>query len=428
MGIQSEQEIIGCIVKKNSLINKIDLTGIEFSSELLGDVYRELAAIINSGSQLDIVTLGDMWRDHRPDYLQAVGAIFKSDCGSERMIEKYASSIKTDYRKKQAVDIALTMQYAIKEQGDLSSIDRAITELMKLNQSNQKYSLMMDDCIKEARDQVEVVHESGGSVGIPTGLDDLDASLGGFHKTNLTVIGARPAMGKTALLLNMVYHGSKDNRPVGLISAEQGAAQIGMRMISIHGSVDSQKMQSASFQDHEWGVFSNALITLKGRGVAVNIEPAINISTVISQAREWRHRNKIEALYVDYIQKIQGSNPRDNKTQQVTEVVSQLKNLARELDIPVIALAQVKREVDSRPDKRPNMGDMSDASEIEKEADEIMTLYRDEVYNEDSPEKGIAEISVCKNRHGPIGVVKAQWLGRFMQFKNLKQEYQGSYS
>ena len=427
MAIQSEQEVIGCIVRKNSLLNNLDLTGDEFSSELLGDIYREIAAVINSGSQLDIVTLGDMWREKRPDYLQAVGSIFKSGHGSERMLDKYATSIKTDYRKKQAVDIALSMQYSISEQGDLTAIDRAITDLMKLNQSNKKYSLMMDDCIKEAMEMVEQVHENGGSVGIPTGLEDLDASLGGFHNTNLTVIGARPAMGKTAMLLNMAHAGSEGGRPVGLISAEQGAGQIGMRMISIHGSVDSQKMQTASFADHEWAIFSNAVTTLMGRGVAVNIEPGISITTVISQAREWKHRNKIEALYVDYIQKIRGSNPRDNKTQQVTEVVSQLKNLARELNIPVIALAQVKREVDTRPDKRPSMGDMSDASEIEKEADEIMTLYRDEVYNEDSPERGIAEISVCKNRHGPIGVVRANWIGKFMQFKDIESQFQGGY-
>ena len=165
---------------------------------------------------------------------------------------------------------------------------------------------------------------------------------------------------------------------------------------------------------------SASVIALQDRPVWLNDEASISITSLARQAREWKFNHNIEILYVDYIQKIKGSNQRATRTEQVTEVVGALKNLARELKIPVVALAQVKREVESRNDKRPKAGDMSDASEIEKEADTILTLYRDEVYEEHSDQAGIAEIDICKNRHGPTGVIRCRFIGKYFQFKDFE--------
>jgi len=205
----------------------------------------------------------------------------------------------------------------------------------------------------------------------------------------------------------------------GIISAEQGHAQAGLRFISISGSVHSQNMRSANLSEAEWSRVSAGTINAQKKNIFLNDEPGISITGLIKQARLWKFNNNLQILFVDYIQKIKGTNPNAKKYEQVTEVVGALKQLARELDIPVVALAQVKRDVDTRSDRRPKLGDMSDASEIEKEADAIFTLYRDEVYNQDTMDKGIAEIDAVKNRHGPTGTIRCLFEGKYFQFKDF---------
>ena len=417
MSLQAEQGIISCLLEKNSLMQNCDLTGNQFAHESLGEIYDTISQLINGGQIADIVTIGDLMRGHRQDHLSIVVDIAKNTFASISGFDSYIKIIGRSFKTRTAKYIAHSLQYSLDENGDLGAIDKAISDLMAIDTSKAKHSHTMDECVKAAVSSVEKAFEANGVVGISTGLKDLDDALGGFHKSDLIVIGARPAMGKTALLLNMAN--SVKSEGCGIISSEQSHEQAGLRFIGMNGSVDGQKMRTGKMEEDDWPKLTLGVTSTLGRPCYLNDEPGISITRLIKQAREWKFKYDIKVLFVDYIQKIKGSDPKRNRYEQVTEVTGALKNLARELDIPVVALAQVKRDVDSREDERPRMGDMSDASEIEKEADIIMTMYRDEVSNPDTEYKGVCELDVCKNRHGPIGIVRAHFIGRYMQFKDL---------
>jgi replicative DNA helicase len=237
--------------------------------------------------------------------------------------------------------------------------------------------------------------------------------LGGAHDSDLVIVGARPAMGKTALLLNfMLAH----SLPCGLISAEQPYDQMGGRVLSIRGRVDAEKMRSGRFDTSDLRKLEGAVGDLVDRTCLIYDRSSPTIADVARMARKWKQQNGIRALYVDYVQRIEHSTTSNkaNKTERVGEVVRGLKNLARDLEIPVIALAQVNRQADGR---QPGMGDLADSSEIEKEADQIITLFRPAVHDENA-DPAEAILSVEKNRHGPTGIVKAAWLAQTMRFEN----------
>ncbi len=420
MSLEAEQEVIACLMKKNSLMQNCELTANQFEHEALGEIYGTINQLINCGQVADIVTIGDLLRGNKQDHLRIAIEISKTEYTRFNAFESYTKIINKEFKKRTAINIATYLQYALSEEDDLTAIDSAISDLMSIDTSKANYSHSLDDAVSAGLEIIETAFETKGIVGISTGLQALDDSLGGFHPTDLIVIGARPAMGKTALLLNLA---NSVKESMGIISAEQGHAQAGLRFISMNGSVDSQKMRTGALEEDDWPKLTAAVVNLKGRQCYLNDEPGINITKLVKQAREWKFKYNIKILFVDYIQKINGSDPRRNKTEQVTEVTGTLKNLTRELNIPVVALAQVKRDVESRPNRRPGMGDMSDASEIEKEADIIMTMYRDEVYNPETQYKGICELDVCKNRHGPIGVINTVFIGKYMQFKDLNTSY-----
>jgi len=218
-------------------------------------------------------------------------------------------------------------------------------------------------------------------------------------------------------LLNLA---SAHEEPSGIISAEQGREQIGLRGIAINGRVSAHAMRLAKLNDHDWPKITNAVSYMKDRKIRLNDQPGISLTELVRQARQWKYQYDIKILYIDYIQRIK-ANKKLPKHEQVGEVAMALKELARELDIPVVALAQVNRDVEKRGDKRPNMSDLKDSGSIEQEADNIMSLYRDEVYSEDSPDKGIAEVNVLKNRHGPTGMIRVSWIAQFMIFEDMEK-------
>lgn len=419
MSLQSEHQILGALIKKNSLFQVCDLVPEEFENENNAEIFGAISTLIGRDIPADMVTVYEhLLRETGRNYIDLLNTVHMGALETSlqpKYFTEHTRMVRESFKRRKALGIVETLRYELTERKNFDAIDTAISSLMQIEKSQRKYSHTLDECVLAALEMVEEAFEKDGMVGVPTGLKDLDENLGGFHDTDLIVIGARPAMGKTALLLNFANSAGK---PVGICSGEQGGAQVGLRFISIVGDMDSQKLRTAKLSDGDWAHLTATVSALKGRSIYVNDEPSPSIATIKRQAREWKYRYNIAALYVDYIQKIKGSDTSKSKTEQVTEVVEDLKSLAKELDIPVVALAQVKREVESRGG-RPGMGDMSDASAIEKEADVIMTLYRDEVYNPDSPDKGKAEIDVCKNRHGPIGIVPATFIGKFMQFKDL---------
>lgn len=412
-----EQQLLYVIFINGHLINQCDVNQNDFTHESDKMIFGAMLEVAADNKPIDLITVGEhLENKYRTVDMNYLASIVKNGVGSPSSIKAYSDLIKKASRKRQASYIARELQAQLQDgyQGD--PIAEAITKLMAVDKSEANYSYTLKECLHAGIKSIEEAHGKEGLLGIPTGLTDLDEATGGCHKTDLTIIGARPAMGKTALLFCMAC---ASNARGGIISAEQGHVQAALRFISIKGSLDSQKLRTATLNEAEWTKLSGTSIALRDLPIFINDQPAIDINALVRQAREWKFNEGIEILYVDYVQKIKGSNPKDPKWMQVTEVVGTLKNLARELDIPIVALAQVKRDVENREDKRPRMGDMSDASEIEKESDVIMTLYRDDVYNEHSELQGLADLDIVKNRHGPTGTIRTKFIGKYFQFKDL---------
>jgi len=303
--------------------------------------------------------------------------------------------------------------------------ERALQALLAMDQGTTNHEHTLAEALRDSTDDLMAAMDSDSDIrGITTGFSTLDSHLSGFNDSDLVVLGARPAMGKTSLLLQMALAAAgrgEGGVPVGLISAEQPSTQVAQRHQSAEARVPLSDMRAGKISDADSARLISQTMKLKGCQYWIYDRSNPSISEVIRVARKWRQLHGIRILYVDYLQRLRGAG--DGKTEQVGDIAVQLKNLARDLEIPVVALAQVNREVEKRNDKRPGMADLRNSGEIEQEADQILTLYRDEVYHDDSPDAGIAEIAIEKNRHGYIGTVRTKWTGAFVRFDDLDERY-----
>jgi replicative DNA helicase len=406
------------LIKQPHLIAEANILPEHFSVPTNAAIFSAALQVTNSGGFADIITVAEyLEKEHRAVDMDYFRNVVERGVGSPKNLQSYCKILKTTARKQKAKDAAHLLLTSIEENIGADPIQQAIKDLMEIDSAETKYEHDFRDAARSALEFVDAAHKRDGLLGITTGLEELDKAIGGYNNTDLVVIPARPAMGKTAFLLSCLH---KCGVPAGLISAEQDHMQVGLRLISMQGSVNSQNLRTATLDASEWSKVTAGSLALQNMEGAINDKPGINILEVVAQARKWKFDRDIKILYVDYIQKIKGSNSKATRVEQVTEVVGTLKNLAKELQIPVVALAQVNRQCEQRPDKRPMASDIADASEIEKEADVIMTLYRDEVYNEDTNDKSVAELNLVKNRHGPTGTLRCQFIGKYFQFKDFQ--------
>jgi replicative DNA helicase len=385
-------------------------------------IYRAMLELSARGQPCDAITLGD-WFDANDLHELMGGSGYCIDLAnstpSSSNIAAYAQIVRERSVRRLVIDRATNLADAAYEQdaNGVELVDRGIAELMSMQKVEVRSEFTLRQGMSEAYRDALAAKERGGRIpGITSGIDDLDRVLGGWHDSDLVIIGARPAMGKTALLLNL---GISAGVPLGLISAEQPAKQVAARIMSIKSKVPAERMRNGRFDVDDIHKLDIAVHDLVERTFMIYDRSSPSISDVSRMARKWKQQNKIKLLLVDYTQRIEASSAdkRTPKHERVGEVVRGLKNLARDLEIPVIALAQVGRHVDTREDKQPGMGDLSDSSEIEKEADQIMTILRPAAYDENAdPSEAI--FSIEKNRHGPSGIVRAKWSPETMRFGN----------
>lgn len=401
--IDLESEVVGTLLLQPDLLAECDLTPEHFSQSTCSRIYRAICDLTEHGEPVDAVTvaesLGGDWLKHTATMASnAITANFAWKVGK----------VREAHQKRQARAIGESLLSG----GDP---DQAVKDLMALTVSRKTFDHDISAVLAAAIDKQDEFNE--GIRGIPTGLSKLDESLGGLHASDLVVVGARPAVGKTAFMLSLAV---KCGVPTGIISGEQPIDQVGFRLLALKGRVSVHRMRTGKMEGDDWTRNTAAVATLRDHRLWVNDQPGIDIDSVARQARKWVMRHGIKLLLVDYIQKIKAKG--QDRRNEVAAVVVALKDLARELQIPVVALAQVKREVESRNNKRPMVSDLKEAGEIEQEADQIITLYRDEVYDEDTLNKGVAELIVGKNRHGPTGTIRCAWVGEYMAFENLERE------
>jgi replicative DNA helicase len=305
------------------------------------------------------------------------------------------------------------------------AIDEAEKKIMGVaHSSNQKSYIEIKDTLPEAWERLEKLHNSKEEMrGISTGFKSLDNKLSGFQNSDLIILAARPSMGKTAFSINIAENVALDTKlPVAIFSMEMGATQLATRMIGSVGRLDQHRMRNGRLEDEDWEKLTTALGKLNEAPIFIDEGAGLTSFDVRARARRLhRQCGKLGLIVIDYIQLMSGAAGRqsENRATEISEISRSLKSLAKELDCPVIALSQLNRSLENRPDKRPVMSDLRESGAIEQDADVILFIYRDEVYNPDSTDKGTAEIIVGKQRNGPIGRVRLTFLGQHTRFENF---------
>jgi len=326
-----------------------------------------------------------------------------------------------------ATEIA-TMGYEVPE--DLSAtVDKAqelIFSIYKdLNSGNSRNAISaMKDIVSEVYEQIEALHESGSDIsGIPTGFIDFDKYSSGLQNSDLVVIAARPGMGKTAFVLGIAKNiAMKEKIPIAIFSLEMSKQQVAQRLMSAQSGIDLQRLRDGKIRENEWTRLASAIEKLAECKLYIDDSAFLTVMDLRSRARMMASTYGIKMIVVDYLQLMQStSNYRGNKVQEITEISQNLKGIAKELNIPVIAVSQLSREVEKREKKRPQLSDLRESGSIEQDADVVVFIYRDEYYDEQSSKKGQAELIIAKHRNGPTGKVDLQFNKRYALFSNLTQ-------
>lgn len=415
----NELQIIGGLLKHPEMVAKVDVAVADFTLPIAGQAFAAMRAIIAGGGVVDVFGVAE--RLGGGAAIAEVATIWKECLIRPESIVERCGTLRERSRARQTLEL---LQLAIKTLETHKNPDavraRLISKLASLESAGQTFvhtakqtMAQVVDYLQEASD----ARDNGGLVGVASGLSGLDQLLGGFHKSDLIVIGARPAMGKTALMASLAHNAAKAGRRVGIASAEMPAVQIGLRMVSLMGQIASTKLRSCDLDDDEFSRLHHAASTYRNWPIEIFDKPACTPSDIALQARAWQLSGGLDLLFVDYLTRLTPDDDMDSRTREVGRMVQAMKTLAKSINIPVILLAQLSRQCEQRSDKRPVMSDLRDSGEIEQEADCVAFLYRDAVYNEQAdPEQ--AEILVEKNRHGPCGKVMCRFIAEQMLWTN----------
>jgi replicative DNA helicase len=277
------------------------------------------------------------------------------------------------------------------------------------------------ELLSASLDRLEALYDRGESItGVPTGFVDLDERLSGLQPSNLVIVGARPAMGKTSFALNLAAHAAVEAHvPVLIFSLEMSHLEITQRLICAEARVEATRMRNGRLQDADWTKISHAIGRLGEAPIFIDDNPMITVMDIRAKARRLKSREGLGLVVVDYLQLMSGRSNAENRQVEISEISRGLKILARELEVPVVALSQLSRQLEMRADKRPQLADLRESGALEQDADVVMFLYRDEVYNQESPDRGTAEVIVSKHRSGPTGVTHLAFLDHYTKFANM---------
>ena len=414
INIEAEQAVLGAILisKDTSMaIDEINLKVDDFYRSSHRIIYRAMLMLFKANKPIDNLTVIEYL--NKTNELEKAGGIacitsLVNCVPSASNIKYYADMVKdTAIRRKyiQAGEQIKNIAY------NAENIDSTVSKTEKLIFDISKENVYKGDIIEptdlmiECMQEIEYQYNKNGVSGIDTGYVDLNKITGGFQNSDFIIIGARPAMGKTALVLSMASKIAKKNIPVAVFSLEMSKAQLGKRLISGASCVNSQKISTGRLDENEWQRVIKATDILSKRPIYIEDSAEINILQLRSKARQLKRQKDIKLIIIDYLQLLASERKRDNKVQEVSDISRQLKILAKELNIPVIALAQLSRSVEARQDKRPMLSDLRESGSIEQDADIVMFLYRDEYYNANTNNKNLAELIISKHRNGSTGKV-----------------------
>ncbi|MBO4338197.1 MAG: replicative DNA helicase [Lachnospiraceae bacterium] len=427
--IEAERSVLSSMLMNRDALLKAQelLTEEDFYSKSNGAVFKAITELSDEGSEVDIVTLQNRLRQMGMppevtglDFLR----LLATDVYSSLHIQEYCNIVskKALLRKLIRVNEAIAAECysgTVDTETVLENAEKSIFELTQRRNSGEFTPVRQ--IVADTIDRIERASRMDGNVtGIATGFLDLDYKMSGLQPSDLILIAARPSMGKTAFVLNVAeYACVHEDNTVAIFSLEMSKEQLMNRFLSMDSKVDLQTMRKGSLSDEDWEMLLESGGRFGRSKLVIDDTPGISFPELRSKCRKLKVEQDLKLVIIDYLQLMSGSKRSESRQQEISEISRSLKGLARELNVPVVALSQLSRAVESRPDKRPILSDLRESGAIEQDADVVMFLYRDEYYNrENSEKKGIAEVIIGKQRNGPLGVVELVWLEEYTRFVN----------
>lgn len=430
--LEAEQSVIGSmIMDKNAILTAAELlTKEDFYYSQYGILFEAITSLYNAGQAVDMVTLHNRLLEMSvPPEISSMEYIGDLLAGlpTSAHVRDYAKIVqqKSVLRRLIRANDGITercYQDSDSVEDILEDTEKTIFSLLQSRTGSDVVPIRQ--IVVSALERIEKASQTTGNVtGIATGFADLDYKLSGLQPSDLVLVAARPSMGKTAFVLNIAEHiAFRDKKAVALFSLEMSKEQLVNRLFAMESRVDAQNIRSGNLSDNDWENLIESAGVIGNSNLIIDDTPGISLSELRSKCRKFKLEHDIQLVIIDYLQLMSGGGRRsDSRQQEISDISRGLKQIARELNVPVIALSQLSRAVEQRENKKPILSDLRESGAIEQDADVVMFLYRDEYYHEDSTKKGIAEVIIAKQRNGPIGTVELVWLANYTKFANLER-------
>ncbi|GAB3351451.1 replicative DNA helicase [Lysobacter tyrosinilyticus] len=439
--VEAEQAVLGGLMLAPDAWDRVAdrITDSDFYRRDHQLIYRAIRELAEKNRPYDAVTLGE-WFESMGLSEQVAGGAYLIELAattpSAANISAYADIVRDKAILRQLIDVGTDIvnngfQPEGRDSGDiLEEAERQVLAIAQANSTGKQDFTAVTQALAEAFDLLQTRYANGdGVTGLSTGYVELDMMTAGLQKTDLIILAARPAMGKTTLALNMAeYAAFRSKQPVAVFSMEMSASQLAMRLISSVGRVNAQRLRTGQLEDEDWSRVTSAIRQLREVKIFIDDEPGLSPVKLAAKARRLKREHGLGLIVIDYLQLMSVPGNSENRATEISEISRSLKGLAKELQVPVIALSQLNRSLETRTDKRPVMADLRESGAIEQDADMIMFIYRDDYYNkENSPDKGLAEVIIGKQRSGPTGSIKLKFFGEYTRFDNLSHDSVGSF-
>lgn len=428
--IEAEQSVVGAmLMDKDAIMTAAEIiSGEDFYQTAYGVIFDSVVELFNEGKPVDLITLQERLKEKDvPAEIASLEFVRElvTAVPTSANVKYYAEIVADKSMLRRLIklneEIANTC-YLAKEpmEAVLEMTEKRVFELVQRRNSGD--FVPIKQVVLNALEKIEMASKNKGTVtGIPTGFLDLDYKMSGLQPSDLILVAARPSMGKTAFVLNIAqYVAFRAKKTVAVFSLEMSKEQLVNRLFSLESQVDAQLLRTGSLKDADWEKLIEGAGVIGKSNMIIDDTPGISISELRSKCRKCKLEQGLDLIIIDYLQLMTGGVGRrsESRQQEISDISRSLKGLARELNVPVIALSQLSRAVEQRPDHRPMMSDLRESGAIEQDADVVMFIYRDDYYNKDSDMKGVAEIIIGKQRNGPIGTVNLTWLPNYTKFAN----------
>ncbi|MFW5651262.1 MAG: replicative DNA helicase [Acetivibrio ethanolgignens] len=430
---EAERSVIGSMIMDRDAIMTASEILIEedFYQKQYGILFGTMTELYNEGRPVDLVTLQDRLKEKElPPELCSVEFIrdLVAAVPTSANAKYYANIVKEKAVLRRLIKVSEGIAnecYLSREPVDaiLEDTEKQIFDVVQ-NKSTGDF-VGIDKIVLQSLESIEAASKTKGTVtGVSTGFYDLDYKTAGLQPSDLILVAARPSMGKTAFVLNIAEHVAvKDKKTTAIFSLEMSKDQLVKRMLAMNSKVDSQAIRSGELKDDDWVKLVESVKEIGSSGLIIDDTPGISISELRSKCRKYKLEHDLGLVIIDYLQLMTGNRKTESRQQEVSDISRSLKALAREINAPIVALSQLSRAVEQRPDKRPMLSDLRESGAIEQDADVVMFIYRDDYYNKDTEEPGVAEIIIGKQRNGPTGTVKLGWQAQYTKFVNLERNH-----